>query len=221
MTGMLLLQSDKKFTFVPDHDRTDTAGGKFIIKRKGLPVFPSGAVVNCIVHYKKGDRLSYLSRIEMSTDFQLNVYVELDSEKELEDRRRFYKIYTALPCEVINVQRGDDVLDFDPGFNSVVRNINLGGVFFFLGSNLVAFRVGDLVTLHIPDIMGKKMDLLMKILRVQFRPDGEISGYGCSFISIDPVHEGIIAQYINKLQIDKLAEEKEREALLLVGDTNI
>ncbi len=178
-----------------------------MIKGSKLPIYAKGSQIIVVAYLKSGDRVSYSSVVDISTDGQLNISIYFDKAKVLEERRRYYKIECDIYCKVTSLTRGDDRLIFDPPFEGRLKNINLGGVFVSLRQE-IEFRVEDVITVVTPDFKGSKMEFVLQVLRVQVSGDGKIAGFGCRFLYLDPKQETLLAKHINTLQIEKRFQER-------------
>jgi len=213
--GKVLLSLDKNFSFPKSIVKEEKQFGRFaadqviIIKGKNLPVFARGAEISVIAHTKAGDRFSYRGKINVSTEGQLNVSIRQDTSQLLEERRRFYKLNTEIPCMLTSVTRGDRYVALDPPVNSLIGDINIGGV--FLNSNeQVEFQKEDHVTVLLTDSTGDT-ELTSKVLRVQTTPEGKINGYGCCFLFLNARQEEVIARLIHRIQVDRRVQERDED----------
>jgi hypothetical protein len=211
--GIVLLSLDKNFSFPNSIVKEEKQFGRFeadqsiIIKGKELPVLARGAEISVIAHTRAGDRFNYRGKINMSTEFQLNLSIRQDTSELLEERRRFYKLNTEIPCVLTSVARGDRYVALDPPVDSLIADINIGGV--FLKSNpQVEFKTEDHITIVLADSTGET-ELTSKVLRVQTSPEGVIGGYGCCFLFLNARQEEVIARLIHRIQVDRRNQERD------------
>ncbi len=156
---------------------------------------PAEAVLYCI----NGDRVKYDTRIDVCTEFQVNVTLG-ENYSLLEERRRFYKLETDLSAKISLLTRDDEEITFEQPVFAKFKNINIGGVFLCCSS--YEFQQSDTIMLSF-QVLGKDMDIPAKILRVQKRDD-KIDGYGCSFLKPKTWQEEVLARYIHKIQCDQM-----------------
>lgn len=173
-----------------------------IIKNVNLPEIPMNTPVKVIFYYINGDRVKYDTRIDVCTEFQLNVTVGTASTL-LEERRRFYKLATDLDASIAIMTRGEEDTVFDNPVSAKIKNINIGGVFL---ESTYDFRVGDIIVLKF-NVLGIELALSSKILRIQ-KKDNHVEGYGCQFLKLKNREEEILARYINNVQRESLDKIK-------------
>lgn len=169
-----------------------------IIKNANLPEIPMNTPVKVVFYYINGDRVKYDTRIDVCTEFQLNVTIGTSSTL-LEERRRFYKLATDLEASISIMTRGEEDTVFDNPISARIKNINIGGVFL---ESTYDFRVGDIIMLKF-NVLGTGLALSSKILRIQ-KTDNHIEGYGCQFLKLKNREEEILARYINNVQRESL-----------------
>jgi len=211
--GKALLTLTKNFTFpqklVSDNERFEPNQSVFI-KGKKLPVFARNASVRVIAHTRGGDRYSFPAHIAASTDFQLNITLSQVQAELLPDRRRYYKVEEQIPCFITSITRGDKHVDCDPPLAFVIQDINIGGVFLG-GSEQVELRKDDTLAIVVKEGLGNT-EFVSKILRVVTKDEGQIIGYGCCFLFINARQEEVVAKFINKLQVKRIATERAEAA---------
>lgn len=177
------------------HNRTQY---QIVIKAPDIPDVQMGTQVQVVFYYINGDRVKYDTTVDVCTEFQLNVTVG-EKSTLLEERRRYYKVETDLNATIALMTRNGEDSVFDQPLYSRVKNINIGGV--FLECNY-EFEVGDVIVLSFK-MLRKEMNLPTRILRIQ-KEGSEIEGYGCSFLSLKPAQEEILARYVHQIQLDKI-----------------
>ncbi|MCL2086928.1 MAG: PilZ domain-containing protein [Oscillospiraceae bacterium] len=203
MNGKQLLKVSDHFTFHKQGQQEDL----LIIKGINLPVLPKNAKVNLVLNGKDGTRVSFDSVISMSMPQQLNVLFSQIGSKALEERRRYFKMYCEIKCAIRTVTRDGATVDLEPPPLVLVKNINLGGVYLAADMKKVVLKLSDIFTVFIPDILGSKLHLTGKVLRVQPAISTEEQGYGCCFVGLSPNDEQILARYITQLQLEKRKSE--------------
>ena len=191
-----LIVSSETFNVMPVDHKDELFS--VMIKNANIPEIPKNTPVEVVFYYINGDRVKYNTKIDVCTEFQLNVTVGTASTV-LEERRRFYKLATDLDAGIAIMTRGDEDTVFDNPVSAKIKNINIGGVFLECAYD---FRVGDIIVL-IFNALGTELDLSSKILRIQ-KTDKQIEGYGCQFIKLKNREEEILARYINNVQRESL-----------------
>jgi c-di-GMP-binding flagellar brake protein YcgR len=202
--GKLLLKVDSNFSIIrqPEH------GDLLIIKGKNLPILSRGVKIKLVVDFKGGERVNFDCNIVMSISQQLNISFSQTAGTSLEERRRYYKIDCEVKCAVRAAERDGIVVELSPPAFGIIKDINLGGVFLRIDPQKVVLKVNDVITLYIPNIMGSKLQLSARILRVQAPQSSEdMQGYGCCFTSVTPNDEQLLSKYIYSLQIEKRKQE--------------
>jgi hypothetical protein len=207
--GRALLTVTKGFSFpqsiVQENERFKP-NEIVIIRGKNLPVFARNASVSVIAHTRAGERFNLPAHIAVSTDVQLNLTLNQVEAELIPDRRRFYKISMEIPCVLTSITRGTKYVDVDPNIPFVIQDINIGGV--FLGaSEQVTLQREDMAAIVITEVLGN-MEFVAKVLRVVTAEDGQVKGYGCSFLFMNARQEEVVAKYINQIQMKRRAEEK-------------
>lgn len=208
LKGNLLMTVSDNYSF-PKRlvDESHDPRNVMMIKGKNLPVFAKGAFINIVAYMKSNDRVNYPAVIDISTETQLNVTVRFDRAKLLEERRRYFKIDANEPCGLFIITRGEKQVELEVPIPCIIKNINLGGVFLHL-QRRVDLNINDSMTILVPDMMGERVEFVLKILRIQKGTENELLGYGCCFLFLSTKQEELLAKYINKLQIAKRAMER-------------
>jgi len=169
-----------------------------LIKGKNIIEIEKNTQVQVVIYFINGDRVKYDTVVDVCTDFQINVTLG-DKCALLEERRRFYKLDTDLNASIALLTRDGEDNVFDQPVFGKFRNINIGGV--FLSCNY-EFKRDDIIVLSFK-LMGKELDLSTKILRSQKDDNGNIEGYGCSFLKLKNWQEEVLARYIHKIQTEQ------------------
>lgn len=172
------------------------------IKGNDLPMLSKGDQITVIFEYLNGTRIQCNTRIDLSTDLQLNFHV--DDGMVLEERRGSYKVNTpGAFAKLLHIERGEEeITDLEEPFSAAILNINLTGV---LMKCDIPLNVGDILRLKLLD---DPIELNAEILRLQLDNDGELMGYGCRFLDVTPPQEEKIARFIFNCQ---LAERERRK----------
>lgn len=172
------------------------------IKGNDLPILSKGDQITVIFEYLNGTRIQCNTRIDLSTDLQLNFHV--DDGMVLEERRGSYKVNTpGAFAKLLHIERGEEeITDLEEPFSAAILNINLTGV---LMKCDIPLNVGDIVRLKLLD---DPIELNAEILRLQLNNDGELMGYGCRFLDVTAPQEEKIARFIFNCQ---LAERERRK----------
>ncbi len=172
-----------------------------MLKGSDYPVIAKDERIEAIFEYINGDRVRYQTKVDLCTEYQMNFHV---SEGEmLQERRRSFKVMVDFNAMSPFYIRGEEMYSFDDPVELHFINLNLGGVLF---SSTSEFEVGDQVMLHFLD---GEMQLLAEVLRVQRDENGDIVGYGCRFMNINPSQEEKLARFIFDCQ---LADRERRKA---------
>ena len=193
--------STKSFSFPRDFFKIK--GYELVaIKGNDLPLLSKGDQITVIFEYLNGTRIQCNTRIDLSTDLQLNFHV--DDGMVLEERRGSYKVNTpGVYAKVLHIERGEEeIADLEEPYTAAILNINLTGV---LMKCDIELNVGDLVRLKLLD---DPIELNSEILRLQLDNSGELIGYGCRFLNVTPPQEEKIARFIFNCQ---LAERERRK----------
>ncbi len=191
-----LIVSSETFNVMPVDHKDELFS--VMIKSANIPEIPKNTPVEVVFYYINGDRVKYNTKIDVCTEFQLNVTVGTASTV-LEERRRFYKLATDLDASISIMTRGEEDTVFDTPVSAKIKNINIGGVFLECAYD---FRAGDIIVLSF-NAFGTELDLSSKILRIQ-KTDNKVEGYGCQFIKLKNREEEILARYINNVQRESL-----------------
>jgi c-di-GMP-binding flagellar brake protein YcgR len=182
-----------------------------MIKGRNLPMIHRGAVVDVIIVTTGGNRIKYFCQVDFSSDKQMNITLNAARAKELEDKRRFYKIKTEINCRIVDVTRNGEVTPYTPNLYGKIQDINLGGIFVVVETQ-DSYKLQDLISFT--TVLGEeRLEASARILRVQKNREGEITGYGCAFASINSRQEEMISSHINRIQIEERRLEMEREQL--------
>lgn len=186
--------------------------GLLIIKGQDLPDLKTNTPVYAYIHSPSGVRVRYSGWVSLSTEFQLNILYRQSSRLVVQERRRFYKVRTELPARITSINRQGILCCLDKPLPVTVTDMSLGGICMVRTGGLL--ERDDVVTLR-TDVFDNVLDLSAKILRADERPGGQ-AGYGCQFLGLNQLQEGVLSRYINRIQRDnilkarqKLAEEPE------------
>lgn len=193
--------SSTGFTFPRDFFRIK--GYELVsIKGSDLPLLSKDEHVTVVFEYLNGTRIQCQTRVDISTEFQLNFHV--DDGMILEERRGSFKVNTPNAyAKILHIERGDEeITDLDEPYTVAILNINLTGV---LMKCDIPLNVGDIVTLKLLD---DPIELNTEILRLQLDNDDVLVGYGCRFLDVTAAQEEKIARFIFNCQ---LAERERRK----------
>jgi c-di-GMP-binding flagellar brake protein YcgR len=182
-----------------------------VIRQRGLPLLHRGAVVDVVINTRSGDRIKYFCQVDSSTSGLLCITLNPERAKQLEDKRRYFKIKTAINCRVSDLCRDGSVVAYNPNLYGKIYDINLGGVFIVV-EIAEQYKIGDIISFS-TILTDYKLEISAKILRVKTSPDGEPAGYGCAFTSISAQQEAMISSYVNHMQIEERRSELEREKI--------
>jgi len=207
----MILECTKHFSFPVKFVNNKPVDNVLMIKDKHLPEFHRGAVVDVVINTKSGDRIKYFCQVDFSSANQLNITLSPERAKQLEERRRYYKIKTAINCRVSELTRDGSLQHYNPNLYGKIYDINLGGVFIMVESE-EQFKNGDILSFS-AILNENKFEASAKVLRVRTNNDGELEGYGCAFTTVDNHQEAMVSAYVNYLQIEERRMELEREKL--------
>lgn len=182
----------KAFTFPKDFFKLKSME-LVSIRSKDLPLLNKDTRITVIFEYLNGTRIKCESRVDISTDQQLNFHV--DDGIVLEERRRSYKVKTNETAHISCIERGDEVMDLEENQAVTILNINLNGI--FMESEL-ELMPGDIVTLH---LLSNPIQIRTEILRRQLDDNGELMGYGCKFLDVSAAQEEKIARHLFECQV--------------------
>ncbi|MCL2037375.1 MAG: PilZ domain-containing protein [Oscillospiraceae bacterium] len=206
----LILERNKNFFFPTKFVNNNQVNNVLMIKDKELPELYRGAIVDVVLTLKGGDRIKYFCQVDFSSTHQLNITLSPERAKQLEERRRFYKIKTVINCRVIDLTRDGEVNAYNPALYGKIYDINLGGVFVSIDSE-EKYKEGDIITFT-AILNDYKLEASVRVLRVRMT-NNAVSGYGCSFTTVDNHKEAMISSYINYLQIEERRIELEKEKI--------
>ena len=194
------LLATKSFSFPRDFFKVK--GFELVaIKGTDLPMLSRGDKITVIFEYLNGTRIQCNTRIDLSTDLQLNFHV--DDGMVLEERRGSYKVNTpGVYSKILHIERGEEVIELEEPHNAAILNINLTGV---LMKCEIELNVGDIVRLKLLD---DPIEINAEVLRLQLSNEDELIGYGCRFLDVTPPQEEKIARFIFNCQ---LAERERRK----------
>ena len=214
--NQLLIECSKNYSF-PAKTR-EGAPVSLNIKGRRLPVLEVGGLVDVVFNTMSGARIKYFCVVEHSTARQLGLSLNSEKAKRFIERRRFYKIKTAINCRITDIMRDGTVNAFNPNLYGKIHDISLGGIFIAIQSG-EKYKEGDIISFT--TILGEhKLELSAKILRGQINQIGEFLGYGCSFVDIKSHQEDAISSYVNRIQIEDRRLEIERKKLELKLNQN-
>lgn len=186
--------STKAFSFPRDFFKVKSQE-LVVIRERDLTVFPKDKSITAIFQYINGTRIKYTTKVDISTDLQMNFHV--GSGEVLEERRSSYKVAADFYGISRFFERNDEPVVFDTPLKIHFYNINLGGVLFHSDYE---FEKGDLVNLV---FMDNKVELMGEILRLQYDTHGAFVGYGTKFIDISHTQEEFLTKFIFRYQLEE------------------
>lgn len=186
--------STKAFSFPRDFFKVKSQE-LVVIRERDLPFFPKDKPISVVFQYLNGTRIKYITKVDISTDLQLNFHVG-DGEI-LEERRSSYKVAADFYGISRFFERNDEPVVFDTPLKVHFYNINLGGVLFHTDYE---FEKGDLVNLV---FMDNKIELMGEILRLQYDTHGAFVGYGTKFTETSHAQEEILTKFIFRYQLEE------------------
>lgn len=201
MSGRLVV-STKTLEFPKDF--FSLKGLDFVVfKSNEIMEIPKGEKVEAVFYYRNGTRIKYTTKIDLATDFQVNVH--LGSEYVvLEERRRYFKTEANIPGFIKVIFRGDEVICPPSPVEVNIVNINLGGVFISSPTDL---HNEDKILLSFLD---GALEVTAEILRVQCNDDGVVAGYGCQFDKLTQSEEEKLSRFIFDCQLAQRERERGR-----------
>jgi c-di-GMP-binding flagellar brake protein YcgR len=205
----LILDFSKNFFFPAKQYGDKVVDDVLTLRGKKLPEFAPADTVDVIINTKSGERIKYYCYVGFSDKKRLDLRLNVGQARQLEDKRRFYKIKAEINCRVTDAIRGEESVTFQPNLYGRIQDINIGGVFISVDAN-VHFEKSDIIT--ISAVLGtQKLNAIAQILRIQTDQTGEITGYGCAFVDIKSHQEEIISSYITRVQIEERQLERKKE----------
>ena len=165
-----------------------------LIKARDLPYFDKNKQIIAVFEYINGTRIEYHTKVDLSTDLQLNFHV---GEGEiLEERRESFRVRTEIEGLCRFYERGQDApIMFEEPLRVQFFNINLGGVFFNADFD---FQQGDKINLSFLD---GQLDLIGVVLRKKPAENGSSAGYSCRFLEVSPAQEEKLSRFIFECQM--------------------
>ncbi len=204
--GKIIVTSEKNFILPKNMDDGDSI---VIIKGRNLPDLEYNSIVSVVTTTKTNDRIMYTGAVAVSIDTQLNIKILCNDDMQLlKERRRFFKIKTNEKGRVLFYIRDEKTVRFDDPPEIIVRDINVGGIFFSCEEE---FMAGDTVCADIDLFKDCPLNAAVKVLRVQREADGSIKGYGCAFDTLTGAQEDTIGRYILKSQSEQRRLDAEKE----------
>jgi len=207
----MILEVKKNYSFPVKYEKGRAVDNILMIKGKKLPELSRGAVVDVIINTKSGDRVKYFCQVSLSTGFQINLTLNVERARQLEERRRYHKIKTAINCRIVDVTRGGELTVFNPNLYGKIYDINLGGIFVSIDTNDV-YKKGDMISFTVV-LAEKRLEASANVLRVQTDDNDEVVGYGCAFAALPEYQEEMISSYINYIQMEERRIELEKEKI--------
>ena len=182
----------KAFTFPKDFFKLKSLE-LVSVKSKDLPLISKDQRITAIFEYTNGTRVKCESRVDISTEQQLNFHV--DDGIVLEERRRSYKVSTHETAHISSIERGEEVIDLEEIQPVTILNINLTGI--FMECEIELFPE-DIVNLH---LLSNPIEIRTEVLRRQIDDDGNLLGYGCRFLDVSSSQEQRIARHVFECQV--------------------
>jgi hypothetical protein len=204
--GLVLFSTNRHFYFILADEAIPSDTDRVVFKKLSLPVFERDAAVH--LRFTMGDDtvVKLVGRSEVSTSLKLVVCDFYEQGPNL-DRRRFYKIQTHERCIITGITRDIDMQELNPPINGVIRDINLGGIF-FEAADTRPFEQHDIISVQAKLSEGT-IDVLAEILRIKPAEEPGSVGYACCFLSPGRENEEVIGTYINQQQVVQRAMERE------------
>lgn len=211
-SARILTVGNKQFSLQSaTNGRTGIQETVLIIKGGNLPEVERGNEVSVITYMRSGERIKYPAYVTISTDVQLNVVIRTSRAQVMEERRRYYKVEADIDCMIKCVERGEQRITLEKPSYAKIKDLNIGGIFLCISEETLNKNDRLLLTIMLET---KNVDIVAEIIRVQTNAAGDVSGYGCRFIDLSPLMEEVFAQYVFKVQLDRLKNEKENEEKL-------
>lgn len=209
MNGKAIVSADKEqFSFPRLFVDDIPVNNVVMIKGRDFPELEIDSAVYVITFMKNGDRIRYVGKIKMSLENQLNVQIRDDFGTLMEERRRYFKVQSDIKCVISGFSRGDDVYEFEAPVITVIKNLSIGGIFVLSVDQ--EFIKDDVILVNFK-VDSDFISVMAKILRLQYNEQGKLEGYGCQFINTDQRHEGIFAQFVNKIQLQQRQAQMEKD----------
>lgn len=211
-SAKILTVGNKQFSLQSaTNDRTGVQETLLIIKGSNLPEVERGNEVSLITYMRSGERIKYPAYVTISTEMQLNVVIRTSRAQVMEERRRYYKVEADIDCVIKAVERGEQRIALEKPAYAKIKDLNIGGIFLCICDETLNKNDRLLLTIMFET---KNVDIVAEIIRVQTNAAGDVAGYGCRFMDLSPLTEEVFAQYVFKVQLDRLKNEKENEEKL-------
>jgi c-di-GMP-binding flagellar brake protein YcgR len=203
--GKMILEVSRGFSFPIKYIKGKPVSNVLMLKGRGFPELKPGTVIDVVINTRAGEKIKYFCEVGFSAKNQLNITLNPQRAKQLEERRRFFKIKTAINCRIVDLTRGSETVSLNPKLYGKIYDINLGGIFVVIQTE-EKFHEGDILSFS-TILADKKLEAAVKVLRSNVSKDGDTVGYGCSFFDIDNHQEAMISSYINYIQIEERRNE--------------
>ena len=210
-SGDMIFECNKGFSFLARKINGNLVDDVLMIKGRDLPELNTGAAADVIITTRSGERYKYFCVVNFFSARQLRLVLNTERAKMLDNQRRYYRIKAAINCRIVDVTRGENVIQYNPNLYGKIYDINIGGVFVAIESD-EQYHENDLVTFT-AILGGNKLEASARVLRIQTSKEGDVLGYRCCFAALSPRQEDMISSYINRLQIEERRIELELEKL--------
>jgi hypothetical protein len=204
--GLVLFSTTRHFYFILADETKPSDTDRIVFKKLSLPMFEKDSTANLRFTMEDGTVLKIVGRNEVSTSGKLVVCDFYEQEPHI-DRRRYYKIQTHERCIIPGITHGMDLQELKPAIIGVIRDINLGGIF-FEAEDTRLFEEHDVISVQ-AELGEGSIDVLAKILRVKPADAPGCMGYACCFLAPGRETEEVIGTYINQQQVIQRAMERE------------
>jgi hypothetical protein len=206
--GEMILDCKKNYHFPVKYVNKKPIDNILLIKGRGLPDLYEGEGVDVVIHTVSGESVKYFCKVESSGSHKLTVSLNAERARQFENKRRYYRIKTAINCRICDVTRGMNVTAYNPNLYGKIHDINIGGVMIEVESE-DSYREEDIITFTA--VLGdSKLEISGRVLHQQASEDQSVTGYRCSFVAPTAYQEEIISSYINHIQIEERRVEMEK-----------
>ena len=196
----MVVECTKGYSFPAKTENGKIVDNVLMLKGNDFPLLAISDNVEVIIATSSGQKVKYFCSVDYSTSKKLVIMLNAARAKSHEEKRRYYRIKTAINCRVVDVTRNNNVNNFSPNLYGKIYDINIGGVLLVIDGE-DNFETNDIISFTA--VLGSsRLEISAKVLRTKLAADGETLGYMCSFVGVSTRQEEMISSYINYLQIE-------------------
>lgn len=75
-----------------------------------------------------------------------------------------------------------------------MKNLSIGGAYFEVTESSASFQKGDLIRMGVEIPAKRRYDFDARVVWVRSGPQGDVVGYGCTFLNKEEVYDSLLAQ---------------------------